>query len=94
MGVFIQSFLGNQTFRVQIALSISFSFTQYEGVPQRCILSITLFLIAINDMIFSLPLGVRSFLYVDNLAIYTSGSSSSTLQKFINCYIKHLFLGH
>ena len=39
-------------------------------------------LIAINN-ISSLPLGVRSSLYVDDLAIYTSGSFPSTLQQLI-----------
>ena len=82
MGVFIQSFLHNQTC-VQVASSVSSSYTQYEGVPQGCVLSTTLFLIAINIIISSLPIGVRSSFYVDDLAIYTSGSSPSKLQQVI-----------
>ena len=83
MGVFIQSFLHNRTFHVQVASSVSSSYTQYEGVPQGCDLSTTLFLIAINNIIASLPIDIRSSLYVDDLAIYTSGSSPSTLQQII-----------
>ncbi|MPC59284.1 hypothetical protein E2C01_053300 [Portunus trituberculatus] len=39
----------------------------------------TLFFLAIDDIASALPHGVRSSLYVDDFAIYGSGSSSSFL---------------
>ncbi len=87
MAVFIQSFLSHRSFRVQISSSISSSFTQYEGVPQGSFLSTTLFLIAVNGIISTLPLGVRSSLYVDDLAIYSSGPSLPALHTLIQSAI-------
>lgn len=79
MGVFLQSFLRDRSFRGRVASSVSSSFTQFEGVPQGCVLSTTLFLFVVNGIVSSLLTGVRSLLYVDDLAIYASGSSLSEL---------------
>ena len=79
LGVFLQNFLQNRSFRVRVASSCSPSFRQIEGVPQGSVLSTTLFLLAINDIVSVLPSGVRSSLYVDDFAIYASDSSSSRL---------------
>ena len=87
MAVFIQSFLSHRSFRVQVSSSISSSFTQYEGVPQGSVLSTTLFLIAVNGIVSTLPLGVRSSLYVDDLTIYSSGPSLPALQTLIQSAI-------
>ncbi len=87
MAVFIQSFLFHCSFRVQISSSISSSFTQYEGVPQGSVLSITLFLIAVNGIVSTPPLGVRSSLCVDDLAIYSSGPSLPALHTLIQSAI-------
>lgn len=62
---------------------MSSHFTQYEGVPQGCVLSTTLFLLAINNVVATLPAGVRSSLYVDDFTVYTSGSSVSELHSLI-----------
>lgn len=83
MAVFIESFLSHRSFRVQVSSSISSSFTQFEGVPQGSVLSTTLFLIAVNNIVSTLPPGVRSSLYVDDLAIYSSGSSLSVLRALL-----------
>lgn len=87
MAVFIQSFLSHRSFRVQVSSSVSSSFTQFEGVPQGSVLSTTLFLIAVNGILSSLPLTVRSSLYVDDLAIYSSGSSISCLHALLQSAI-------
>ncbi len=83
MAVFIQSFLSHRSFRAQISSPIFSSFTQYEGVPQSSVLCTTLFLTAISGIVSTLPLGVRSSLYVDDLAIYSSGPSLPALHTLI-----------
>ena len=76
MGVFLQNFLRDRSFRVRVASSYSPSFRLHEGVPQGSVLSTTLFLLAINNIVSVLPSGVRSSLYVDDFAIYASGVPS------------------
>ena len=83
-----------EPFRVQAASSISCSMTQFEGVPQGCVLSATLFLIAIHYIISSLLTGVWSSLYVHDLAIYTSGFSFSRLQHLIQSAFNTFLLCH
>ena len=83
MGVFLQRFLTNRTFRVKVAASYSPPFSQYEGVPQGSVLSTSLFLLAINNIASSLPPGVRSSLYVDDFVIYASGLSLSPLHSLL-----------
>ena len=83
LGVFIQNFLTDRTFRVRIKDNLSKSFPQYEGVPQGCVLSTTLFLLAINDIVTALPPGVHYSLYVDDLAIYVKGSDIPPLQSLL-----------
>ena len=87
MGVFLQNFLRQRSFRVRVASSCSPLFSQPEGVPQGSVLSTTLFLLAINDIVSTLPPGVRSSLYVDDFAIYASGSSSSHLHTLLQSAI-------
>lgn len=54
---------------------------QYEGVPQGSVISTTLSLITLSGIvsIYTLLPGIRSSLCVDDLAIYSSGSSLHTL---------------
>ncbi len=79
--------LSHRSFRVHNSSSISSSFTQYEGVPQGSVLSTTLFFISVNGIVSTLPLGVRFSLYVDDLAIYSSGNSLPALHTLIQSAI-------
>ena len=90
MGVFIHSFLQNRLFKIRIASTTSTKYTQHEGVPQGSVLSTTLFLIAINEIVSTLPSGVRSSLYVDDLIIYASGSSSKDLHNLLQLAISSI----
>ena len=87
MGVFIQNFLSSRTFRVRIHNTISDPFLQHEGVPQGSVLSTTLFLIAINDIVTALPPKVHASLYVDDFAIYAEDSNIPALQTLIQTAI-------
>ncbi|XP_069985546.1 uncharacterized protein [Penaeus vannamei] len=85
--VFIKAFLSKRAFQVKIASSTSSSFPQFEGVPQDSVLSTTLFLLAVNDIVSVLPPGARASLYVDDLIIYASGTSIPDLCQFLQSAI-------
>ena len=51
-------------------------YLQEEGVPQGSVLSVTLFAVAINGLMEHIPAGVQGPLFVDDFAVYCSGSSA------------------
>ena len=57
--IFIANFLDNRKFRVKAGSYLSDTFKQEMGVPQGCILSVTLFVLKINSIVKCLPAGVR-----------------------------------
>ena len=67
---FIEKFILNGVFRVKIADECSAEFPQQQGAPQGSILSVTLFSIAISDILHSIPRDIGMSLYVDDLVIY------------------------
>ena len=69
MPAFISNFLANRNFRVRVGSHLSDTFEQEMGVPQGCILSVTLFLLKINSIVKCLPASVRCSLYVDDFLI-------------------------
>ena len=59
-----------------MALDFSSLYPQEEGIPQGSVLSVTLFSIAINSLMETIPVGVQASLYADDFALYCSGSSA------------------
>lgn len=86
--IFIQEFLKNRKFRVNINGTLSQEYPQEAGVPQGSILSVTLFAIKINSIVEAIPPNVHASLFVDDLQISYSDSNMTeierTLQKTIN----------
>ena len=76
---FIKSFLDDRSFRVRIQGSLSSRFMLENGVPQGSTISVTLFLIAINDLISTVIAPLGKCLYVDDLIIFMSGYSIQTI---------------
>jgi hypothetical protein len=68
---YIAEFLTDRYFRVQVDNHQSDRYVQQEGVPQGCVLSVTLFAIKINQISTMIPQDQRfhSSLYVDDLQI-------------------------
>ena len=77
----IRDFLTNRKFRVRVGSSLSDPEVQLEGVPQGCVLSVTLFALAINDIIQAVPDSVACSLYVDDFTLYSSGASLQLVQS-------------
>jgi len=80
---FINNFLGTRTFQVKTSNTLSDIFTQENGVPQGSTISVTLFLIAINDI----SEGIRNpnipLLYADDFNILCRSSNSNTIQQML-----------
>ena len=90
--IFLTNFLSNRTFRVRIGTTLSMPRPQENGVPQGSVLSVTLFAIAINDIVSCIPQQVTASLYVDDLAIFCRSSSTAiaarNLQGTVNNVLK------
>lgn len=89
---FIRNFLSNRTFQVILQNTKSALFHQETGVPQGEILSVYLFLIAINSVSNFIPQRVEFMLYADDLTIYVHSRSINLckirLQKTLNSLSK------
>ena len=77
----IQNFLSNRTFKTKIRDTTSNIHNLEQGVPQGSVLSCTLFSLAINGILESVPNGVEAILYVDDLLIYCSGTYVPSLER-------------
>ena len=80
---FIVGFLKDRVLKVKIGTVLSDPFPQQQGVPQGSVLSCSLFALAINGVIESLPANVESSLYVDDLVIFTKSSHLPTAERRI-----------
>lgn len=87
---FISNFLKDRKFKVQNGSTESREKVQENGVPTGSVLSVILFLIAINDVsdIFEQVRTVKFLMYADDLAIYASGDDNqvvtNNIQETIN----------
>ena len=77
----IQSYLANRTFRTKIGTALSSVHSFDQGVPQGGVLSCTLFSLAINGILQSVPEDVKAALYVDDLLIYCCGKFVPGLER-------------
>ncbi|GBM14741.1 RNA-directed DNA polymerase from mobile element jockey, partial [Araneus ventricosus] len=88
--IFIQNFLRLRKFRVKVESELSDFFIQEEGVPQGSVLSVTLFMLKINNILKQLPTSVKSFLYVDDLNISCTGMHMNFIQRQIQIAINSI----
>ena len=86
--IFVENFMKNRSFRVKVNNSFSNIKIQKNGVPQGSVLSPTLFIIMINDILDNPPEGIKLSLYADDVAIWISSSSlqycKNQIQKALN----------
>ena len=87
---FIQGFLQERRIVVRVDDKLSEECIVQNGVPQGSVLSCTCFLIAINEITQTLPNNVRSTLYVDDYAVYTSGNYKPSLERRLQVAIDNI----
>ncbi|MBJ5584688.1 reverse transcriptase family protein, partial [Salmonella enterica subsp. enterica serovar Typhimurium] len=88
--LFIEGFLQNRRFRVRVGSTLSSYFPQEEGVPQGSVLSVTLFILRINDIFRQLPLTVRATGFVDDLQIFCSSVNMGLAERQLQSAISKL----
>lgn len=90
MGNYVKNFLERRTFQVKIGAHLSVPHPLEDGVPQGSVLSCTLFSVAINDILKTVPQNIESILYVDDLLIYAGGAYFPSLERRIQTCINKL----
>jgi ribonuclease HI len=88
--IFIRNFLEERVFRVRVHNFLSSSRTQENGVPQGCILSVTLFAIAINNIEECIKPPVIGSLFVDDLAVFCRSSTLHSATRQIQMTLNRL----
>lgn len=88
---FIRFFLGDRYFKVSIGGKSSGLKHQENGIPQGSVLSVTLFLIAMEPLFRVIPENVEALLYADDILLLSKGpfpfSTKTRLQKAINAVV-------
>ncbi|GBO29721.1 putative RNA-directed DNA polymerase from transposon X-element, partial [Araneus ventricosus] len=79
--IFLKNFLSYRTFRVRVGNFYSNHFIQAEGVPQGSVLSVTLFIVHLSQILHHLPSSVHGNLYVDDLQISCQGSNMNFIER-------------
>ncbi|XP_060867266.1 uncharacterized protein LOC132942682 [Metopolophium dirhodum] len=80
---FIKNFLSDRTFQVKVNGHLSQVFKQENGVPQGSTLSVSLFLVAINDLCEEIKFPVKSSLFADDLNIWCCGKNTQNIQPVL-----------
>ena len=88
--IFISKFLANRRFTVRLGSTLSSKREQEMGVPQGCVLSVTLFGIKINDITRTLQKDLNCSLYVDDFVICYRSRNMTTIERKLQQAINHL----
>ena len=76
--IFIQNFLQNRYFRVKVGNQFSNQHCQKNGVPQGSVLSPTLFILMINNILPNPRPRIKISFFADDIVIWTSSSHKLT----------------
>lgn len=80
---FIQNLLLERSFQVKSSNCLSDIYIQENGVPQGSSISVTLFLLAINDISKQIPKPIIPMLYADDFSIICQSSSLITIEQIL-----------
>lgn len=78
MFLFLQNFLKNRKIQVRALSELSKIHQTENGLPQGSVISVTMFLLAINDIFKNIPKHTKHLLFADDCHIYCSGQNTET----------------
>lgn len=80
---FLSNFLKNKLIQVKANNTLSSPTLLTNGVPQGSVLSVTLFLVAINDIVTNINFPVKCCLFADDLTLLCSGNTPEITQSIL-----------
>lgn len=80
---FIQNLLLERTFQVKTSKCLSDIYIQENGVPQGSTISVTLFLLAINDISKQIAKPITSLLYANDFSILCRSNNITTIKQIL-----------
>uniref|UniRef100_A0A2S2Q8U6 RNA-directed DNA polymerase from mobile element jockey n=1 Tax=Sipha flava TaxID=143950 RepID=A0A2S2Q8U6_9HEMI len=80
---YIKCFLNSRQFSVSLTNAQSKKYIQQNGIPQGSSLSVTLFLLAINDITNTITFPVKANLYADEFNFWCKSPNLNTVQHFL-----------
>ncbi|VVC39002.1 Reverse transcriptase domain [Cinara cedri] len=80
---YIKCFLTSRQFTVSLTNAQSKIFTQQNGIPQGSSLSVTLFLLAINDITNTIEFPIKANLFADDFNFWCKSPNLMTVQLFL-----------
>ena len=89
--IFIENFIKTRLIKVRTNNISSHPVEIQNGVPQGSVLSVTLFLIAINEAMNQITPPVKAFLFADDLTITCKGKNIRTIQKTLQLTLNKLY---
>jgi hypothetical protein len=78
MFLFLRNFPSNRTIQVKAHNEISKIYPTKNGIPQESVISVTMFLISINDIFSKIPNTTRHIMFADDCYIYCNGNNIET----------------
>ena len=90
LALFIKAFLTRRLFQVKVGNTFSEKKCQEEGVPQGCVLSVTLFSLAINGLSSVIPRDILYTLFVDDLSLSFAASKMATAERRLQLSINKI----
>lgn len=87
---FIVNFLKKRYICVRVNGHLSNKVELLNGVPQGSVISVTIFLIAINDIVYEIPKPVKCIMFADDKTIYTSGKNINTTEDILQQTLNQL----
>jgi len=79
---YISNFLNEKQFQVKVSNSLSELYIQKNGVPRGSSLAVTIFLLAINDIVETIETHVTANLFADDFNILCRSKNIKTVQHF------------
>ncbi|KAF0703491.1 putative RNA-directed DNA polymerase, partial [Aphis craccivora] len=80
---YITNFLKERQFQVKVSHTLSKTFNQENGIPQGSSLAVTLFLLAINEIVETIKVPVKANLFADDFNIYCRSNNLKTVQELL-----------